>query len=41
MVVNEEDIFSHFEHVVVGFYKHGYVPLSMPVETKGREEQVF
>ena len=41
MVVSEEDIFSHFEHVVVGFYKQSYVPLSMHIESKPREEQVF
>lgn len=39
--VRQQDIFSHFEHVVVGFYKPNYVPLSYPVTSKSREELVF
>lgn len=41
VVVKEEDIFSHFEHVVVGFYKENYLPVSIEVRSKAREELVF
>lgn len=36
VIVEEEDIFTHFEHVVVGFYKDGYVPHSIPVTSHAR-----
>lgn len=41
VVVKEEDIFSHFEHVIVGFYHEGYTPVTLPVRSKSREEIVF
>jgi hypothetical protein len=41
VIVREDDIFSHFEHVVIGFCKDGYVPLSLPVTCDSREEVIF
>ena len=41
VTVQEEDIFSHFEHVVVGFNKEGYVPITLPVKCSAREEVLF
>ena len=41
IIVSEEDIFTHFEHIVVGFYKEGYAPYSIPVTSSAREELIF
>ena len=41
VIVGEEDIFTHFEHVVIGFYKDGYVPHTVPVTTSARQEVIF
>ena len=39
--MREEDLFSHFEHVIVGFHKEGYTPVSEQVECDSHEEVLF
>ena len=39
--VKEEDIFTHFEYVVIGFHKEGYAPVSESVECASHEELLY
>jgi hypothetical protein len=39
--VKEEDLFTHFEYAVVGFYRDGYTSRSAPVECASRQELLF
>ena len=39
--VKEEDVFTHFEFAVIGFYKENYVNTSVGVDCKSREEMLF
>lgn len=39
--MKEEDIFTHFEYAVVGYYKPGYVTTSLNIDCKSREEIII